>query len=376
MIATVNSFTSQKFKFWAFASMVLLVFVHGYNLQDRYMQPWTMPGEPMTLTSFTEYFLANGIFRFRIPMLFIISGYLFALQDHQPYKQRIRKRVRTLLWPYLIWSAIAILFTYVLEFSATGSSLVASSHICQIDDKRALLHEYHWYEVLARWIFFPVAYQLWFIRVLLIYNIAYPAIRYCVTHRIAKWLFFPIAILLFISTFGAILIEGEGLLFFALGVWMQKRSFNIEQPGRWLNPLGWGILFVILCIVKTWLSFNGLALMGDAVYIVMALMHKLAVVSGLIAAWYGCNVLVKYCMNLQWFVWASAFSFMIYAMHTPFVAYAIDGVFILINHLPGYRMITFILLPLSVIVVCIGIGALLRSLWPKGYAVLTGGRGF
>src|SRR6187551_1947781 len=105
----LSAFNSQKFRFWAFVSMVLLVFVHGYNLNQGYLQPWTIPAEPLTPTSFTEYWLANGIFRFRIPMLFIISGYLFAISDDKPYKQRVGKRVKTLLYPYLTWSAFGLL---------------------------------------------------------------------------------------------------------------------------------------------------------------------------------------------------------------------------------------------------------------------------
>ena len=84
--------------------MVLLVFVHGYNLQDRYLQPWTLPGESLSITSFIEYWLANGLFRFRIPMLFIISGYLYAAHDTTPNKERIGKRFKSLLVPYLVWS--------------------------------------------------------------------------------------------------------------------------------------------------------------------------------------------------------------------------------------------------------------------------------
>ena len=155
--------------------MFLLVFVHGYNLHERYMQPWTIPGESLTFTAFTEYFLANGIFRFRIPMLFIISGFLYALHDYRPYKERTNKRLRTLLLPYLIWSAVGFAFTYVLELFPYGEHFIANSHIVQIDDQRMLLHDYHWYEMLFRWILLPVPYQLWFIRVLLIYNVAYPA---------------------------------------------------------------------------------------------------------------------------------------------------------------------------------------------------------
>jgi fucose 4-O-acetylase-like acetyltransferase len=376
MLIKLPAFTSQKFKFWSFISMALLVFVHGYNLNDRYMQPWTIPGEPLTFTSYTEYFLANGIFRFRIPMLFIISGYLFALGDIQPHKKRVGKRLRTLLVPYLAWSAIGIAFTFALEMFPYSRNIIAGTHILQIDEKRMLIHDYHWYEVLARWIFFPVSYQLWFLRVLLVYNIVYPLIQWCVMHKIVRWIFFGVAILLWLSTAGFVLIEGEGLLFFSLGVWLQKTSFDINTPKRWLQPLWWGIIFILLCAVKTWLAFRGIEVIGTLVFPVLTLMHKLAILSGLITAWYGCDTLVRFCMKQKWFVWIAAFSFMIYAFHVPLVAYAIDAVFAFINNIPGYRMFTFIFLPLTVIILCIAIGAVLRKATPKLYSILTGGRGF
>ncbi len=43
----LSAFNSQKFRFWSFISMALLVFVHGYNLNQGYLQPWTIPGEPL-----------------------------------------------------------------------------------------------------------------------------------------------------------------------------------------------------------------------------------------------------------------------------------------------------------------------------------------
>jgi len=108
MPANIPSFISRKFKFWSFASMVMLVFIHGYNLNLRYLQSATTVSEPLTATTFIQYFLSNGLFRFFIPMLFIISGYLYALQDNKPYKESIIKRLRTLFLPYLIWSALLI----------------------------------------------------------------------------------------------------------------------------------------------------------------------------------------------------------------------------------------------------------------------------
>jgi fucose 4-O-acetylase-like acetyltransferase len=374
--STLSAFVSQKFKFWSFVSMVLLVFVHGYNLEMRYLQPWTLPGEALTFTSFTEYFLANGLFRFRIPMLFIISGYLYALHDATPNTERIGKRVHSLLTPYLLWSAFGIILTYVFELSTWGSAMIADSGVVQIDETRKLIHDYHWYEVLGRWTFFPVSYQLWFIRVLLIYNLAYPAIRWCVLHKIARWIFFSIVFLMWLATFGIILIEGEGLLFFSLGVLIQKKSFSIESLTKILHPAGWGIAFVLLAACKTWLAFTGFELMGESVFFTLMFLHKATIISGLITCWFGLDWLVRIFMNMNWFVKLSSFSFIIYAMHAPLVAYLINPMFSLLNNMIGYRMITFIVLPLLVIMLCISTGYFLRRFIPKVYSVLTGGRGF
>jgi len=371
----LNPFLSQKFRFWSFVSMFFLVFVHGYNVEPRYLQPWTTPTDPLTPTAFVQYLVANGLLRFRIPMLFVISGYLFALHDEQPYNQRVRKRLRTLLAPYMIWSAFGILLTFVLELHPYTRSAIANSHVVQIDDTRMLIHDYRWYETAIRWLFFPVSYQLWFIRVLLVYNLAYPLIVKAVTHKTARYVFFSLAALFWLATFDIVLVEGEGLLFFSLGVWIQKTDFSIESPKPWLNPIGWFVAFVGLAVLKTWLAFRGQSAMGNSVYPLIALLHKGTVISGLIACWYGGDAVVRWFMARPWFVWLSAFSFMIYALHAPLVAYLIDPTIAALQPMPAARLLAFILLPLAIIALCVATGAALRRVTPRFYGLLTGGRG-
>jgi membrane-bound acyltransferase YfiQ involved in biofilm formation len=81
-------------------------------------------------------------------------------------------------------------------------------------------------------------------------------------------------------------------------------------------------------------------------------------------------------MARPWFAWLSAFSFIIYALHAPFIAYFINPVIALLQPFEGARLAAFVLLPLLVIALCVGLGALLRALLPKTYSLLTGGRGF
>lgn len=366
---------SQKFKFWSFVSMVLLVFVHGYNLEIRYLQPWTAPNEPITFTSFVEYLFANGLLRFRIPMLFAISGYLFALHDQAPQGDRIKKRARTLLAPYLIWSALALVLVFLLEMFPTTREWVMSSQVAQIDNTRKLIHEYQWYEVIVRWLFFPVAYQLWFIRVLFVYNCAYLGIRWCVTHRWGRPIFFAFAVLLWLATFGIVFVEGEGLLFFSLGVWMQKTGFNVEKPSSLLSPKIWSVVFVAVATIKTYLAFEGQKLIGDAVFPIITLLHKVTVFSGLVACWFGLDWLVTQLMRKKVWVWLSGFSFIIYTLHAPLVAILINVSFDWLQGIDGFRMIGFVCLPMLLIAVCVVLGAVLRKAAPRLYGLLTGGRG-
>jgi len=367
---------SEKFKWWVFISIVLIVFLHGYNLQQRFLQPWTTVYEALTPTTFTEYFLANGVLRFLIPMLFAISGFLYALHDTMPNGRRIRRRLRALLLPYLIWSTFAIVMTWLLELFPYTRHIVFTSGIAYIDDRRRLLHDYRWFELLRSWLLSSIAYQLWFLRVLLMYNLVYPVLRWCIGHPIVKWIFWVTLLLLWIGSFESVFADGEGLLFFSFGIWLQKTNFNIDSAAyRRRTILVWAGLLMASAAAKTWLAFKGQAMLGNQVFPVIILLHKLTVASGLIVAWFGLDVLNCWCMRNRRFVALTAFSFFIYAFHTPLVGYAINPMLSWLHPLPAFRLLGFLLLPLAVIALSIGLGAVLRRIAPRAYRTLTGGRG-
>ena len=366
---------SKKFRFWSFVTILTVVLSHSYNLNLRYLQPWTTPNEALTWTSFTEYFFANGFFRFTMPLLFAISGYLYAMKDAQPNKLRIKRRFHTLFIPYLIWSAEGMIMVYILEMFPYTRALISNCHIAQLDNTTMLLHQYKWYFIILRALLAPISYQLWFIWVLFIYNLAYKPICWCVMHSTGKWIFFSIVTLMWLATFGIGIVEGEGLLFFSLGIWLQKNKFNIEVPARWLNPLWWGAVWLILTVGKTWLAFKGTPYLGGNIYPVLAIMMKLSVLTGLVAVWYSSNSLAQYFMKKKWFTSASNYSFFIYGAHAPLVAILIDAVFSMLHYTNHFRLISFILLPAMLVIGFIVIGYILKLIVPKVFAVMTGERG-
>ncbi len=369
ILQIMNPFLSKKFRFYSFLSMVLLVFVHGYNLHDRYMQPWTLVDEPLNFTTFTEYFLANGIFRFRIPMLFAISGYLFAMHDETPHWQRIRKRARTLLLPYFIWSMIGLLIAVLLANWTVTRDVVYNSHLQPSDKKFGDYSIAEWVSA----ILWPTSFQLWFLRCLFMYNMLYPWLLKGVSK--APKIIFAIFGFLWLSTFGVILLEGEGLLFFSLGIWLCKSHKDVEFKPKWLNLPIAVLLFVVIAGFKTWLAFD-VKYINASRFFMFSFLHKVTILLGLLVVWFGCNELVNYLMGKHWFVKLSSFSFIIYALHVPLITYLIDPFFGIIEIIPYYRIITFFVLPILVILFCMLTGWVLRKTMPKVYSVLTGGRGF
>ena len=374
-IPYLTAFNSFKFRFWTFISMILLIMVHTYNLRITYLRPWTLPEEQLSFNTFFQYLISNGMTRFFVPMLFIISGYLWAMKEERPYLKRIKTRAVNLFLPYIIWSAFGLLLTYILELFPYTRQVLIQTHFLQVDSQRLLLHQYRWYEWIFRWIIVPIPYQLWFIRVLLFYNVIYPAIKYCVLHQRIRPIYFGVAFILWMASAGFLVFDGEGLLFFSIGIWIQKTDFNIEKPVKWLQPGPWSIVFIFVALLKTWLAFKGQPLLGNATYIVLLVLYKLVVFSGLVTAWYGCDAFVQFCAKRAWVTRITSFSFITYALHTPILFYLNASLLPLLKDVPDYRLMLYLLVPVFILIFCIATGAFLRRAVPKVYAILTGGRG-
>lgn len=347
--------------------MVLLVYVHGYNLHPRYLQPWTMVEEPLSVGAWGQYFLANGLLRFRIPILFAISGYLFAHHDTgAPHKTRVKRRLRTLLVPYLLWSALGLAGTWVLEQYPATRQVVQDAALSIFGPQKPFVSGYSAGELLLRWLLVPVPFQLWFLRSLLVYNLAYPWLRRALQK--APKVYFATAGLLWLADFGLPpLFEGTGLVFFALGVWLYQQQVDVLTPPRWFRGGLLAVVWLGLVAAKT-----GLAFQEHPPFVVMLLLHKAAEALGVLVMWFGADAVVRAAMRQPWFVWLTGFSFMIYALHVPLVNYATEAA---LRAWPGQNLLVYALVPLAVVLTAVLLGAGLRRLVPGVYGLLTGGRG-
>ncbi|MDE3252874.1 MAG: acyltransferase [Bacteroidota bacterium] len=368
----ISRFLSQKLRFYTFISIVLLLLVHGYNLHETYLQPFTMVHEPLTFTSFFEYFMANGILRFRIPLLFIISGYIYALQDKIPQVKHLLKRARTLLIPYLIWSAIGLAITYAWQQFPLTAKAVFNAQLDQLGDNRTY-DQIGFSGIVFRWLLTPISFQLWFILAIFLYDLLYPFIKWILARKAMIW--FMLTFLCWIFEISFLVIDSRGLFFFSLGIWIQKTNFQLDQKPRWLSVYIAWVFFIGCSLIKSFMAFE--LEPGNAfIRICLTILHDTSVIAGILAVWYGGDFLVRFFMRQSWFRWSASFSFFIFGLHAPLVVYLTHLCFLLYPGFAYYRLLTYFLAPLITLGICIGLGALLRKKLPAFYSLCTGGRGF
>ncbi len=168
--------------------------------------------------------LSQGICRIAVPCFFLFSGFLFFTKlenwDTQVWLDKIRKRGRTLLVPYLIWNILALLvgFGYGWLRSRVNPVIVPESLL-------ETLQSNGWLNIFwASTYGCPVDYPLWFIRNLILFVAASPLV-WLLARKCRFWG----AAVLFVA-FG---LTGsrdlEGLFYFVLGACFQLSSVDFLQ---------------------------------------------------------------------------------------------------------------------------------------------------
>jgi fucose 4-O-acetylase-like acetyltransferase len=250
-------------------------------------------------------------------MLFIISGYIFTLQDYKPYVERIQKRFKTLIIPFIIWSAVGLLITFLWQQHPLTAQAVYDAQLDQLGDNRPY-SQMNLQEIMQRWLYRPASFQLWFIRSLFIYNMLYPLFKWLVTKATVIW--FIVAFIGWFTISNFLFLEGQGVFFFTLGIWLNKKEFNLEKKPKWFSTfLSW-LFFIGVSVIKTFMAFELEADNPETIYILNTL-HIVTVSSGIVAVWFGADDLVKWFMHKKWFVWFISFSFILYALHVPLLHY-------------------------------------------------------
>lgn len=363
---TSEELESRTITFLRFPLIVGVVLIHS-RMEDIVMGGVTVFNcADFPLYTVVSNLLSNVFARIAVPLFFFISGFLFFYRTSfglHAYFQKLRKRVQSILFPYLFWNLLVIGLFFLAQM--VTPSLMSGTNK-PITDYSFL----DWLK--AFWakdssdpdkVGMPADYPLWFMRDLMVVMVASPLVfglvRYLRQYAvIALGLFWMISWWIEIPGFSL-----TALFFFSAGAFFSVHGRNIVTD---LRPLLFPavVLYVVLVVCD-------LCFMGDTWH---RYLHSVGIIVGCILA----ITLSAACLEKGWWRainFLASSSFFIYAYHGMPLSLIIK---LTVRYFPPESEAAMIGLYLgsSLLVILIGIGlfALMKRYLPAFLAVITGGR--
>lgn len=335
----MTPYLSEKIRNLSFFSMLLVVLLHGQLISIS-------TGYALWI----QRLVSGELTRIAVPLFFAISGYLFFQNFSSPIKEffenKIKKRVHTVLLPYLLWSIWGFILLSLIQWILPGYGMSIVGHKPN--------------EVLYIIFLNPVGtYQLWFLKDLFILILFTPIIYWGI-----KYLrFFLILLLCFFWINGIqYFIQIESIFFFVLGgyIALEYKSILYKKYSQKI------IAILKFCI---WLIFCGFLVEYNLGYY----SHCIGILLGIWSLWCMYDVLYSYIRRINNLKKLAGYSFFIYVAHEPLLT-VIKKLLLCIGNSSILILMIYFMAPLVTISICIVVGCILKSKIPKFYAFISGGR--
>ena len=265
----MNKYLSIKLNVISFFSMVMVVFLHSYNVVVN------LNTQNIELnrgySSFFQDFFSQGITRIAVPLFFLISGYLFFLNIKGApgeFISKFKKRLKTIVLPYLFWSVWGLLLFFILQTLPQSKNFFTNE----------LIRDYSVRELLATIFLDPSPYQLWFIRDLIVLIFLSPILYYLI--RSIKYATLLVFLFAWLGNFNFIVFSNESLLFFGIGAFLGIENKNLFQIG--LSAKAWIYIYLWIAMV---LSKTILVYLEFQNTLLITVLHKSGILIGILAIW-------------------------------------------------------------------------------------------
>lgn len=360
---TEENILSKTITFLRFPLIVAVVIIHT-DLTDVIIGGNLLVNKgDFPIHDVLRHVLTNELARIAVPLFYFISGFLFFYRSEftqSTYWQKMGKRVRTLLVPYVIWNVVVILLNLIAQTFMPS----------MISGRNELVVDYS----LADWlnIFWnhkgtgsPICFQFWFIRDLMVVMLLSPAI-YMLVRYVKLWGVALLGLLWCLGIwFDVVSFSSSSFFFFAWGAWFSiyKRNFIIDFKSL---RIPFTILYTLFVLGGTLIWYYGISGL-DFIYNIGIVWGVIAVITW---AAYGIkNDMLKSCTFL------AGSSFFVYAYHGIFIPFAVKYWVKLMQPATEYTMIMgYLLMPLLIISIGVGIYALMLRICPRFTGIITGGR--
>ena len=356
----INANSSLRIDLIRFPLIIFVVFIHAYKSKIAFSGGGVQLG--IVDTNFTVNFirdLISGVFaQLAVPIFFLLSGYLFFTGfnwSFNNYLIKLRKRVKTLLIPFLFWSfAIVAIYALVQAIPATRIFLSGES---------PTIANFGFFDYLNELLGYKrpqLAFQFWFIRDLIILALISPIINIIARYPI---LLLPFAYCWFINFGPIILPESTSIFFFSIGAYLAKSKKDLFFLDNY------GLISVFIYLILSIIDAINMEQMHNAY------LHNTATLFGILAFFYISKLIPNYEPIKRILLQLSRTSFFVFCIHEPTLT-IIRKIFY--KQFPPDSqydiLLLYFLIPAVTIALSISIFYILLNFFPRFLGLITGDR--
>lgn len=366
-----QQYLSQKLRIFSLLLMIMVVYIHAYNLNVTFEENAgtlvkASSGRNFSWAAFIQEFLSDGICRVAVPYFFMISAY-FLFQKYAPgfsfanYIEAVKKRIKTLVLPFLIVSIGGLVLVVVLQ-KIPGTGVFFQAY--KLENFTLKLFFFKLFVL-------PVSYQLWFInylfRCVLLAPVIYLMVRYFgvfyLYALLILWVDYNIQYKSDIPQ-----IQAETLFSFSIGAWLAVKQISIPRITSGRLAIFLVVAWVGITLFRTSYKFQTWSFAEVHYWL------KLGIFLGVIALWAAYDVWFSHLSNNKFWLSVASFNIGIYLFHEPTltifkklaIRFAGSADFIL--------LVVYLLSGFAAIVFSYWFSIIWKRYFSQSYAIVTGGR--
>lgn len=303
--------------------------------------------------------ITGELARIAVPLYYFMSAYLFyrfMTFSFESYREKLGSRVRTLLVPYLFWNLLLFAVVFAAQsypateayFNAARGRITTLGPLETIDKILGLTGS-------------PIAYQLWFIRDLIVLTVLAP-----VVYAVVRYLGLAAVLVLFClwgtETWPLPIQSATPAFTYTLGAYFGINRLDPFKVDRW----GPGIVVAYVALVAL-----SLALRGSGIYLPV---HYTGIVVGMAAALYLTKFAEANDRVRNTLLALAPATFFVYASHEPLLTIVKKIIYRVSDVTPELVLAVYLLLPIAMVLFTTGVYFLLRRWMPGLVKIAVGGR--
>ena len=333
---------SDKLKIVKFICMILVVYIHS-----RPMPVFSYEIDVPAWVETVKTVLSDTIAAAAVPVFFLLSAFFLYAKPFS-WTANIKKKIHSILIPYLIINTFWLLFFFVMSRIPQLSAYFASEQY-QINTWRDVLNAY-----LGN---YPLYYPFWFLKDLFLLNLISPVLwlaaeKMPIVTAVACFFVYSSGMIP-----GYLFHGGKSIVYWMMGLYIVRTGldFGIIDRFRYPDILIGYIAATVLYYFKY---------MPILIYVGIAFVFF----------YRSCGYLVDTYRNSRFFQICVSQTFIIYAFHEFYEAMAKKAVMGYLPQTGIVQVLEYLILPLVIIAICIFAGEIMKRRISKVYNFITGHR--